>query len=134
MGVFSDNLDPHRYWAIILQKWKTRDRHGKMVYEDDGFLIVNFDFRADLSLRDFKVHYRLWFYNYQYDDIELGIARHEKLVYDINKHFVNGLGGIDTKLKNAMRDFIIDKIRFVSSEYKNIKAANDVSEIHAKKP
>ncbi len=133
MGVFNDNLDPHRYWAVILQKWNTMDRHGKVVYEDDGFLIVNFDFRADLSLKDFKVHYRLWFYNYQYDDIELGIARHEKLVYDINKHFVNGMGGIDTELKNAMRDFIIDRIRMVNSEYTSKKVTDNKSEIHAGK-
>ena len=132
MGVFSDNLDPYRYWAIIVQKWKTLDRHGKVVYHDDGFLIVNFDFRADLSLKDFKVHYRLWFYNYQYDDIELGIARHEKLVYDIDKHFVTGLGGIDSGLKNAMRDLIIDKVCRVNSEYKSTKVTDDKSEIQAK--
>lgn len=132
MGVFSDNLDPYRYWAIIVQKWKTLDRHGKVVYHDDGFLIVNFDFKADLTLKDFKVHYRLWFYNYQYDDIELGIARHEKLIYDINQHFVNGLGGIDTDLKNAMRDFIIGKIRFVNNAYVNKNTRNIKSVLHAK--
>lgn len=134
MGVFSDNLDPHRYWAIILQKWMTKDRYGKVVYQDDGFLIVNFDFKADMTLKDFKVHYRLWFYNYQYDDIELGIARYEKLIYDINQHFVSGLGGIDTELKNAMRDFIIDKIRSVNSSYVNKTIEENKSELHSKRP
>ncbi len=111
MGVFNDNTDPNRYWAVVRQKWQTRDRYGSVVYQDDGFLIVNFDFLADQTLKNFKIHYRLWFYHYQYDDIELGIKRHEKLVGDINHYFVEDLSGIDTNLKNAMRDFIVSKVR-----------------------
>ncbi len=111
MGVFHDNLDEHRYWAIVLQKWRTKDRHGSVVYQDDGFLIVNFDFNADQTLKNFNIHYRLWFYNYEYDDLELGITRREKVIGDLDRHFVAGVGGIDNELKNAMRNFIIGKIQ-----------------------
>ncbi len=128
MGVFNDNLDPNRYWAVILQKWKTKDRFGNVVYQDDGFLIVNFDFRSDQTLKEFKIHYRLWFYNYQYDDIELNIRRHEKLVTDLDCHFMRGLSGIDMDLKTAMRDFIISKV-------KGVKVTHELkeSELHAEK-
>lgn len=115
MGIFSDNLDPHRYWAIVAQKWQTKDRYGNCVYSDDGFLIVNFDFDANLYLKEFAIHYRLWFYNYQYDDTEAGITRYDKLVYDVDRHFVNGFKGIDSTLKKGMRDFLIKKIRIIST-------------------
>lgn len=118
MGIFNDNLDPYRYWAIIAQKWKTKDLYGNVVYNDDGFLIVNFDFDANLQLKGFAIHYRLWFYNYQYDNCELGITRYEKLIKDLNRHFVNGLHGIDSTLKQAMRDFLIEKIRSISMNIK----------------
>lgn len=110
MGIFQDNLAERRYWAVVRQKWKTKDRYGKVVYQDDGFLFVNFDFDADMKLREFEIHYRLWFYNYQYDDIELGLKRHEKLTNDINNHFVRAMGGIDARLKVAIRDFLKSKI------------------------
>ncbi len=127
MGVFHDNLDPHRYWAIVLQKWRTKDRHGSVVYQDDGFLIVNFDFNADQTLKIFNIHYRLWFYNYEYDDLELGITRREKVIGDLDRHFVAGVGGIDTELKNAMRDFIIGKIQKAPAggTVKNTAITND---------
>jgi len=131
MGVFNDNLDPNRYWAVILQKWKTKDRFGNVVYQDDGFLIVNFDFRSDQTLKEFKIHYRLWFYNYQYDDIELNIRRHEKLVTDLDRYFMRGLSGIDMNLKSAMRDFIISKIKTVDEE--GLIETSDRTELHAEK-
>lgn len=111
MAVFNDNIDPRRYWAIVLQKWRTRDRYGVAVYEDRGFLVVNFDFDAGARLKEFRIHYRLWFYDYQYDDVELGIRRHEKLLHDIDTYFVDNLGGIDTVLKMQMKNFLVQKVR-----------------------
>jgi len=113
LAVFCDNLNPSRYWAIVLQQWQTKDRYHKIVYQDDGFLIVNFDFAADRTLREFKVHYRLWFYNYRYDDIELGLLRHEKLVQDIQQYFIEGIGGIDASLKQAMLDCLVNTIHTI---------------------
>ena len=118
LGIFSDNLDPNRYWAIVVQKWRTKDLYGNCVYADDGFLIVNFDFDTHHKLKEFAIHYRLWFYNYQYHDREAGISRYDKLVYDLDRYFVNGLGGIDSTLKKGMRDFLIRKIRTISSQIK----------------
>jgi hypothetical protein len=125
MGVLNDNLDPDRFWAVVLQKWKTKDRSGACVYEDDGFLIVNID-AADTNHIDFRVHYRLWFYLYQYDDRELGITRHEKLARDLDEYFVNSMGGIDRSLKMAMKDLIIEKTNYtpLQSDYKQVRAVN----------
>jgi hypothetical protein len=111
MAVFNDNLDPRRYWAIVAQRWRTLDSKETAVYDDQGFLLVNFDFDAEAGLKDFKIHYRLWFYSYRYDDVELGVRRHEKLVNDINRLFVQGVHGIDERLKLAMRDFLVDKVK-----------------------
>ena len=121
MGIFNDNLLPFRFWAIVKQKWVTKDKNGARVYSDDGFLFVNFDFEVDeiVRLKDFKVYYRLWFYNYKYDDIELNIGRNEKLVSDINRYFLNGLGGIEKTLKYGMRDFLVKKIRNSGIKYED---------------
>lgn len=110
MGIFEDNCDNNRYWAIVLQIWKTKDRSGHIVYEDKGFLIVNLDFKSDLTINNFKIHYRLWFYEYQFDEVELGLSRYQKLTNDLDNYFVNGITGIDENLKNSMRSFIIKKI------------------------
>lgn len=110
IGVFCDNLDPARYWAIVRQKWRTTNELGRTVYEDDGFLFVNFDFDVGAQLKEFHVLYRLWFYNYEYDDLELGIKRHEKLIRDIDSYFADGISGIDATLKKGMRDFLVAKI------------------------
>jgi hypothetical protein len=111
MKVFNDDLDPNRYWAIVRQTWKTKDGFGKTVYKDDGFLFVNFDFAADRVLKDFKIYYRLWFYEYQYDDLELGIKRYDKLKNDIVRHFKNGIKSVSDSLKNAMCDYLVGQIR-----------------------
>jgi hypothetical protein len=111
MKVFNDDLDPNRYWAIVRQNWKTLDAFGKTVYQDDGFLFVNFDFKADRVLKDFKIYYRLWFYEYQYDDLEKGLKRQGKLRIDITNHFENGIKSISDTLKRAMCDFLIGQIR-----------------------
>ena len=113
MGLFNDNLDQNRYWAIVKQKWQTKDQSGHVVYEDDGFLLVNFDFAADNTLKDFKIYYRLWFYDYQYDDLETNTKRHEKLTRDIKQYFVDGKGisGIDSSLKKGMMEFLIEKVK-----------------------
>lgn len=112
MKVFNDDLDANRYWAIVRQNWKTKDSFGKTIYQDDGFLFVNFDFTADKVLKDFKIYYRLWFFEYQYDDLELGIKRYEKLEKDITDHFKNGIkSGLSDNLKNAMCSYLIGQIR-----------------------
>jgi hypothetical protein len=115
MGVFHDTADPGRYWAVVLQRWQTKDREGAVVYQDEGFLIVNFDFSADHVLKNFAIHYRLWFNNYRYDDLELGIRRHEKLIRDMDRYFTGSIGGIDAKLKIALRDLIVRKITVPSA-------------------
>jgi len=111
MKVFNDDLDKNRYWAIVRQNWKTLDGFGKTVYNDDGFLFVNFDFTADRVLKDFKIYYRLWFYEYQYDDLELGIKRYEKLENDINTHFKDRIKAVSNNLKCEMRDYLVGQIR-----------------------
>lgn len=116
MGIFNDNLDPCRYWALVAQQWKTKNSDGVTVYHDDGFLIVNFDFNMQNEATKFGIHYRLWFYNYQYDHEESGINRYDKLIADINKHFVNTFSGIDFTLKQGMRDFLIRKIRSIGQQ------------------
>jgi len=115
MGVFMDNLDQNRFWAIVKQKWQTKDMYGHVVYQDDGFLIVNFDFAAD-TLKDFKIYYRHWFYDYQYDDVERGTKRYTKLVKDINTYFAedsvnNKISGISKDLKVKMRDYLIQQVK-----------------------
>jgi hypothetical protein len=116
MGLFNDNLDQNRWWAVVKQKWQTKDQAGHVVYQDDGFLLVNFDFDADDKLKDFKIYYRLWFYDYQYDDLELGIKRHEKLVRDIKKYFMDskGISGIDSTLKKGIMEFLVNKVEAVN--------------------
>lgn len=111
MKIFNDDVDPNRYWAIVRQKWKTIDSFGKTIYTDNGFLFVNFDFTADRVLKDFKIHYRLWFYEYRYDYIEKGIKRHEKLQEDITMHFKEKIKAIPEVLKEAMSDYLISQIR-----------------------
>jgi hypothetical protein len=81
------------------------------VYQDDGFLFVNFDFTADRVLKDFKIYYRLWFYEYQYDDLELNLKRFQKLENDITTHFKNGIKSVSDSLKNAMCEYLIGQIR-----------------------
>lgn len=111
MNIFKDDLNSNRYWAIVRQNWKTKDINGVTVYQDDGFLFVNFDFTADWVLKDFKVYYRLWFYEYQFDDIELGIKRYEKLERDITTYFKNGIKSVSGSLKNVMCSYLIGQIR-----------------------
>jgi hypothetical protein len=113
MGVFNDNLDQNRYWVIVKQNWQSKDQAGHVVYKDDSFFPVSFDFDADNKLKDFKIYYRLWFYDYKYDDLELGIKRHEKLARDIKQYFMDdkGISGIENSLKKAMTDFMISKIK-----------------------
>jgi hypothetical protein len=117
MGLFNDNLDQNRYWAIVKQKWQTRDPAGHVVYQDDGFLLVNFDFDADTRLKDFKIYYRLWFYDYRYDDVERGVTRYEKLVRDIRHYFMDDreISGIDSALKKGMMDFMIAKLETIGT-------------------
>jgi hypothetical protein len=118
MGLFNDNLDPNRFWAIIKQKWQTKDMTGHVVYEDNGFLLVNFDFDADSKLKDFKIYYRLWFYDYQYDDLEIGVKRHDKLIRDIKQYFVEdkGISGIDSSLKMGIMNFLINTVKMKNSQ------------------
>lgn len=110
IGLFNDNLDPHRYWAIVQQRWTTKSKTGRTLYQDDGFLIVNFDFTPQYALKQFHIYYRLWFYNYQYAAAEQGLSRSDKIGRDLSRHFVNGMGGIDTSLKASMRDFILQHV------------------------
>ena len=110
MGVFQDPIDQNRYWAIVKQTWKTR-KFGHTVYKDDGFLFMNFDFKADLVLRDFGIYYRLWFYDYKYDDVERQISRVDKISADIENHFVRGVKRIDKNLKMELKRHLLAKIK-----------------------
>lgn len=118
MQIFNDKTDENRYWAIVRQKWQTKDLlTGNVVYQDDGFLLVNFDFNAeDNKLKDFKIYYRLWFYDYKYDDLERGVKRYEKLASDIRTAFFgkNAIGSIDSTLKKRMTDFLISTVKNAS--------------------
>ncbi len=116
MGVFKDNLAPRRYWAIVAQKWKTKNTRGTVIYSDDGYLIVNIDFDKTFKLSHFSIHYRLWFYNYQFDEIETSRTRYDKLLDDVNQHFVYEFSGVDHHLKEAMRDFLIQKIEIIGRD------------------
>jgi hypothetical protein len=121
MGVFQDPQEQTCWWAVVKQKWQTKDQSGHVVYQDDGFLIVNFDFSADQKLLDFKIYYRLWFYDYKYDDVETGIKRYQKLTNDIKKYFVEGnkkngegLSSIDSTLKKSIMAHLIRQITTIN--------------------
>jgi len=72
-----------------------------------AFLLVNFDFDAIANSGIFKIYYRLWFYDYRYDDLELGIKRQDKLINDINAIFIEdtGISGLDYSLKKGIMNF-----------------------------
>ena len=118
MQLFKDKSNPDRFWAIVKQKWQTKDMDGNVVYQDNGFLLVNFDFKADNTLKDFKIYYRLWFYDYKYDDLELGIKRYEKLSDDIKTAFFgkNAVGEIDSSLKRRMMDYLITTVKTFNNQ------------------
>lgn len=111
MKIFRDDLDPNRYWAIVRENWKTLDAFGKIVYEDNTFQFYNFDFTTDRVLKDFKIYYRLWFYEYQYDDLETGIKRHEKLKRDITTYFRNGIKSMSSTLNKAIYKYFVSQIK-----------------------
>jgi hypothetical protein len=111
MKIILDDLDPNRYWAIARENWKTLDSFGSVVYHDNSFQFYIFDFTTDGVLKNFKIFYRLWFYEYQYDDIELGIKRNEKLKNDIVKYFNNSLKSVPDRVKKTMFDFLVAQNR-----------------------
>lgn len=111
LKIFKDDRNCDRYWAIVRQNWKTKDILGVTGYQDDGFLFVYFDFIADQVLKDFKIYYRLWFYEYQFDETERHIKRYEKLERDITEHFKNGVSGVSVNLKNTMCSYLVGTIR-----------------------
>ena len=111
MGLFNDNLDNNRYWAIVKQKWQNVDLLGHTTYTDIGFLFVNFDFTDQMELKEFKIHYRLWFNDYKYDDVERNVKRYQKLETDIRANFEIGMSGMDSTLKKGIREFLIQKVK-----------------------
>lgn len=113
MKVFQDTYAPNRYWAIVKQEWQTTFE-GKRVYRDTGFLCVHFDFTTDKTkLVSFHIAYRLWFYSYQFKELETGLTRADKLKQDLDIYFFNeksGVSGINHTLKKQMQQFLIEKI------------------------
>ncbi|MFC1585684.1 hypothetical protein ACFL5V_09075 [Fibrobacterota bacterium] len=134
MKLYQDHKIPSRYWAVVYQNWDTRNYKGNVVYRDDGFLFINFDFDDSGQLSDFQIFYRLWFYNYKYDKPEIGYKRWQLIEDDIKgafslledskivfgrkegKKFINddsqrGLSGIDKGLADRMRKDLVNAIR-----------------------
>lgn len=112
MKVLQDELSATRYWAIIKQDWETYYQ-GSPVYSDMGFLLVNFDFdMSNHKLKEFKISYRLWFYDYRYKELETGLGRVDKLRYDLEQYFVDphkGVSGIPINLKEELVSYIVKK-------------------------
>lgn len=112
MKIFRDEISSERFWAVVKQDWNT-EFAGINTYEDVGFLIVSFDFDLnDKELKDFKIAYRLWFYNYRYKELETSLGRVEKLKHDLNTYFLDshlGVSGISEGLKDEIVTFILQK-------------------------
>jgi len=100
MGIFNDNL-PGTGIGRLYGRNADQRRFYRVVYERRRFFARDFDFDADSKLRDFKIYYRLWFYDYRYDDLELGIKRQDKLINDIKRYFIEdtGISGLDYSLR-----------------------------------
>lgn len=110
MNIYTDPIVSSRFFAVVKQSWDTKF-NKRVVYHDDGFLIISFDYDfRNGRARDFKIHQRLWFYDYRYDDRELGMSRVAKLRVDLDKHFVNRkMQGISSDLKMEIRNLILKK-------------------------
>jgi hypothetical protein len=134
LRLYQDQKIPTRYWAVVFQDWNTRNYKGNVVYRDDGFLFINFDFDDKGEMSDFQIFYRLWFYNYKYDRPEIKYKRWQLIEDDIKgafdrmtdskivfgrkegKKFVKddsqrGLSGIDKGLVDRMRKDVIDAVK-----------------------
>jgi hypothetical protein len=111
IGIFNDNLDFNRYWVALKQDWKTEDSIGQVVYQDNSYLF----FKADFDSSDMHINIKQQFYapvhEYNYDDQETGMKKHEKLARDIEMYLMKDFSGIDTLLKRAMVTFVEEKIR-----------------------
>lgn len=97
-----------RYWAIVYQDWQTaivgRLKPG---YQDDGFLIMYFDFNLDNELT-VNIYLRLWFNNYKKTTQDGLLTPILKLRRDINKYFINQkMKGINNTIKKNMAEAII---------------------------
>jgi hypothetical protein len=100
MNLYQDNQSS-RFWAVARQSWKTKDRKGAVVYRDDGFLFLNFDFTEGLDKEpEFKIYYRIWIYNYCFDNAELRTSRSDIVERDFNMVFFKSLD--DTKLDSGV--------------------------------
>lgn len=109
LKIYQSSVSNTRYWAIIRQDWQTFNRSNRLVYHDDGFLIVNFDFDPTSgNLQNFEIGYRIWINDYKYDQISPRLTRVEKLSYDLQRYFIDEVHGIDTHLKYEIVDYIID--------------------------
>lgn len=117
MSIIQDNSDPYRYWAVVRQEWRTESRGGKLQYEDNGFLVVNLNFNEDASLKNFKIEYRLWFYEYEYDHRQDGVvitSRGQKLANDLDREFRKGFkGGINKEVQEKISTYIVDQMDVV---------------------
>lgn len=95
MGIYQE--DANRYWAVVYQKWKTKKKNGKVVYRDDGFLFINFDFADNRNKPVFKIYYRIWIYNYKFGNPETGFTRADFIQRDFDGVFfpakAKGIGG-----------------------------------------
>ena len=110
--LFGDCNDNNRYWAIIKQNWRTT-LNNRTVYTDNGFLFVNFDFDSNLNIKNFIIHYRLWFYDYKYDRIVDGVvieSRGQKLKRDLDSIFLKSITGIDKNLKMGMIKYLVGRV------------------------
>lgn len=134
LSLYQEN--ENRYWAVVRQNWKTKKRNGAVVYRDDGFLFINFDFSNGKAKPEMKIYYRIWIYNYKYANIELGKTRIDFIERDFNGVFfkeqaseIGGNGfytskghkiknldnitvqGIDKNMLKMMRNDIIETVK-----------------------
>jgi hypothetical protein len=137
--MYQDLKSPNRFWAVVKQQWETRDASGRSLYQDDGFLFLNFDLDALQRPQNLLVNYRLWFYNYKQIDPKTGLKPHERLAQDIlgaldSRNPVEiqfgrlegdrwvadpkqrGLSGIDTDLLIRMGDDLVGGIKAARGE------------------
>ncbi len=102
--------DPHsqyRFWAVVDQEWTTRDNVGSELYQDNGFLLVNFDFTSSGNLHNVALHYRLWFYNYPYkSEDDSKFSREFAILRDVQDG-LNSVSGVDISLKKQVEESLL---------------------------
>jgi len=105
--IIQDPHSPYRFWAVVDQKWRTRNSNGEELYSDRGFLLVNFDFGTNGSLQNVALHYRLWFYNYPFQIAnDTHFSRQSAITRDVTMGLSN-VHGVDSSLKEQVKESLL---------------------------